>query len=123
VTRPTQLACTAAGAVLAAALLLAPGARAAPAEAAAAQPLQVRIAVRNGRVAGGLRRVEVRSGRRILLIVSSNLSDEVHVHGYELSRDVRPRAPARILFRTSIRGRFEIELEKRGLPIAELTVR
>ena len=36
--------------------------------------------------------------------------------------DVAPGAPARIAFRATIPGRFEIELEDRGVQIAELTV-
>jgi hypothetical protein len=37
-------------------------------------------------------------------------------------RDVTPGTPARITFVTSIPGRFEIELENKGLQIADLQV-
>lgn len=82
-----------------------------------------RVAVRNGRVIGGLRRIRLSRGQRVRLVVSADVDDHVHVHGYELMRDVAPGSPARLRFRATIPGRFEIELEESGLLIAELEVR
>ena len=87
------------------------------------QRITVRIVVRAGRVVGGPRAHSVRKGRRVVLIVSSNLTDHVHLHGYALMRDVAPGRPARIAFRARLAGRFEIELEDRRLPLGELEVR
>lgn len=56
------------------------------------------------------------------LIVSADVADEVHVHGYDLMADVAPGSPARISFEASVPGRFEVELESRALQIAELRV-
>ena len=83
----------------------------------------VRIAVRNGRTTAGVRRVRLERGRRLLLVVSADVADHVHVHGYDLMRDVAPGSPARIRFRATIPGRFEVELEDSGLLIADLEVR
>ena len=83
----------------------------------------VRIAVRNGRAIGGVRRVRLDRGRRLLLVVTADVADHVHVHGYDVMRDVAPGAPARIRLRATIPGRFEVELEDRGLLIADLEVR
>lgn len=83
----------------------------------------VRITVRGGVPAGGIARPSVDKGDRVVLVVTSDLADEVHLHGYDLSRDVGPGQPARIAFRATIPGRFEVELEDRGVPIAELTVK
>jgi hypothetical protein len=47
----------------------------------------------------------------------------VHLHGYDLSADVAPGAPATIRFEANAPGRFEIELENTGVQIAELEVR
>ena len=87
------------------------------------QRITVRIAVRGGQVVGGPRAHSVPKGRRVVLIVSSNLADHVHLHGYDLMRDVAPGRPARIAFRARLAGRFEIELEDRRLPLGELEVR
>ena len=84
---------------------------------------QVRITLSDGQVAGGLKRASVRKSRNVTLIVTSDIADEVHLHGYDISRDVGPGRPARIAFRARLTGRFEIELEDRGLQIGELEVR
>lgn len=82
----------------------------------------VRVTVTDGLPAGGIVRSTVNEGDRVVLVVSSDVADEVHVHGYDLSRDVEAGGRARIAFRATIPGRFEIELESRGVQIAELTV-
>lgn len=83
---------------------------------------RVAIAVRGGRVIGGIRRVTLPRGRLVELFVTADVEDEVHLHGYDVSRDVAPGAPARLRFRATTSGRFEVELEQRELQIAELTV-
>lgn len=83
----------------------------------------VRIQVRGGQVVGGIRRATVAKGRQVVLIVTADVRDHVHLHGYDLMRDVAPGAPARTAFRATVAGRFEVELEDRGLQIAELTVK
>ena len=58
-----------------------------------------------------------------MIVVRCELSDHVHLHGYDLMADVGPGTPATIRFTATAPGRFEIELEDRGLQIAELEVR
>jgi hypothetical protein len=70
-----------------------------------------------------VRRLSVRRGKQVVLVVESALTDHVHLHGYDLMADVAPGKPATIRFKASATGRFEIELEDRGLEIAELEVR
>jgi hypothetical protein len=84
---------------------------------------RVTIAVRAGRVIGGIRRATVPRGALVELLVTADVADEVHLHGYDISRDVAPGAPARLRFKATTSGRFEVELEKRQLQIAEITVR
>ena len=101
------------------------GARNRPRPGAAARgprPLLVAIAVRNRRPVGGVRRVRLERGRRVVLVVRSDVRDHVHVHGYDVFRNVAPGSPARIGLRATLTGRFEIELEDRGVPIAHLEV-
>jgi hypothetical protein len=86
-------------------------------------PTEVRIVVMNGAPEGGIVREAVDKGDRVVLIVRSDVSDHVHLHGYDIMRDVAPGMPARLPFRATIPGRFEVELEDRGLQIADITVR
>jgi hypothetical protein len=83
----------------------------------------VRIVYQGGRVIGGIRQVRLERGDRLMLVVASSVPDHVHVHGYDIMRDVAPGRPARITLRVTAAGRFEVELEDRQVPIAELDVR
>jgi hypothetical protein len=71
---------------------------------------------------GGIKRATVAKDKQVVLTVRADVADEVHVHGYDLMKDVAPGAPAVIAFKATIPGRFEAELEERSLQIAELTV-
>ncbi len=82
----------------------------------------IRIAVPSD-TAPKVRLYSVKQGRKVVLVVRSELSDHVHLHGYDLMADVGPGQPATIRFTANAPGRFEIELEDRGLQIAELEVR
>jgi hypothetical protein len=86
-------------------------------------PIIVRIVVEDAAPKGGIVRKTVKEGDRVVLIVRSDVADEVHLHGYDISRDVAAGGTARIRFRASVPGRFEVELEQRGVQIADLTVK
>jgi putative cell wall-binding protein len=83
----------------------------------------VRVTVENGAPKGGIVRATIDKGRRVVLVVRSDVADEIHLHGYDLSTDVAAGGTARLRFRANVTGRFEVELEKRSVQIADLTVR
>jgi hypothetical protein len=87
------------------------------------RPTEVRVRVVGGAPQGGIVRESTDQGDRVVVIVTSDVSDHVHVHGYDRFADVGPGSTARIAFRARIPGRFVIELEDRHAQIAELTVR
>ncbi len=86
-------------------------------------PARVQIDVRDARPVGGVRRITVGKGRRVILIVTADVFDHVHLHGYDLMRDVAPGSRARLAFRATIVGTVEVELEDRGVVIATVTTR
>jgi hypothetical protein len=86
-------------------------------------PARVSIRIQNGLPVGGVRRVTVARGRRVVLLVTSDVSDHVHLHGYDVLRDVGPGQPARIAFRATIPGTAEAELEDSGVQIAAITAK
>jgi hypothetical protein len=69
-----------------------------------------------------LDRLTVPKDTRLRIVVIADVTDHVHVHGYDLMADVAPGSPAVITFTATLPGRFEIELEDRGRQIAQLTV-
>jgi hypothetical protein len=85
-------------------------------------PTEIRIVVVNGAPKGGIVRETVEQNDRVVLVVRSDVSDHVHLHGYDVMRDVAPGKTARLRFRATIPGRFEVELEDRGVQIADITV-
>jgi len=86
------------------------------------QPIVVRVRVVNGAPKGGIVRKTVKKGDRVVVVVTSDVADHVHLHGYDVFRDVAAGGTARIRFRATLPGRFEVELENRGAQIADLTI-
>jgi hypothetical protein len=86
------------------------------------KPAVIRIRIQGGKPVGGITRATVKKGRQVRLVVRSDVADHVHVHGYDLMRDVVPGKPMQLAFRATVPGGFEIELEDRGLQVAELRV-
>ena len=68
-------------------------------------------------------RPEVDVGSTVLLVVTADVTDEVHVHGYDYFLDLTPGATVDVTFVADIPGIFEIELEGSGLLLFELVVR
>jgi PBP1b-binding outer membrane lipoprotein LpoB len=89
---------------------------------AAEKPSVVNIVVVDGAPQGGIVRQTLSKGDRIVLVVKSDVADEIHLHGYDKSTDVTAGGTARLPFTADLPGRFEVELESRGVQIADLTV-
>jgi hypothetical protein len=85
-------------------------------------PTEIRIVVVDGASKGGIVREEVQKNDRVVLVVRADVTDHIHLHGYDIMRDVVPGKPARLPFKAIIPGRFEVELEDRGVQIADITV-
>ena len=61
-------------------------------------------------------------GETIRFRVRADTTDHVHVHGYDLVKDVEPGRTVTFSFPASITGIFEVELEDAGEEIARLRV-
>jgi hypothetical protein len=87
-----------------------------------APPPVTQIKVQGGKPAGGVTKIEVNKGDQVRFAVSSDVSDEIHVHGYDFMKDVKAGGEVSFSFPAKIDGEFEIELESRGEQIANLVV-
>jgi hypothetical protein len=85
-------------------------------------PAPVRIVVRGGKPVGGVKKITVNKGDRLRFTVTSDVADEVHVHGYDFMKDVAAGSTVRFDFPAKIDGSFEVELEQRAEQIASLRV-
>lgn len=73
------------------------------------EPEVTRIRVRGGEVVGGPQDIEVERGDTVRIVVTSDAPDEIHLHGYDITRRPAPGRPARFRFRADAEGAFEIE--------------
>ena len=80
------------------------------------------IVIKNGKPVGGIRDLTYNKGERIRFTVDSDVSDEVHMHGYDIMKDVKAGGSVSFDFPATIEGVFEAELESRKEQIIELTV-
>ena len=72
-------------------------------------PSVTRIQIQGGEVVGGAPSIEVEQGEPVRIVVAADAPDEIHLHGYDLTREAAPGAPARFNFRADLGGVFEIE--------------
>jgi hypothetical protein len=84
---------------------------------------QAVIDIRGGKPAGGIKKLNYTKGDQVRFRVNSDVSDEIHVHGYDLHKDVTGGGSVSFSFPATIEGVFVIELEAKGEQIAELRVR
>ena len=73
-------------------------------------------------VAGEVERLRVTKGERVRFRVRSKDADELHVHGYEITRELPAGQTVPVSFKARLDGVFEIELEDAGEQIASLRV-
>jgi hypothetical protein len=80
------------------------------------------IHVVGGKPQGGIQKITVNKGDPVRFTVVSDVSDEIHVHGYNFHKDVEKGGSVSFNFPATIDGIFVIELESRGEQIASLQV-
>jgi hypothetical protein len=85
--------------------------------------LQTIVVDKAGHPVGGIRQLTYNKGDQILFKVEVPFAEEVHLHGYDVMKDV-PQGGGSVTYDlpASIEGVFEAELEGRKEQIIELTV-
>ncbi len=87
-----------------------------------ASPTVPTIVIKNGKPVGGIAELTYSKGEQVRFKVDSDVSEEIHVHGYDIMKDVEAGGSVSFDFPATIEGIFEAELEGRGEQILELTV-
>jgi hypothetical protein len=83
---------------------------------------RIEVTVAEGRVSGDTGRIPVVAGEQVTLVITSDVADEVHVHGYDLTADLAAGTPAELSFTATIPGVFEVELHDAGTVLRSLQV-
>lgn len=81
----------------------------------------IEIDVAEGAVDGG-GRIAVPLGETVTILVTSDVADHIHVHGYDLFADVEAGGTGSITFEATIPGVFEVELEDSAIELVELEI-
>lgn len=80
------------------------------------------VTVVDAKPKGGVQKLSFKKGDEVQFKVVSDTADEIHVHGYDLMKDVPKGGSVSFSFKGSIEGRFVVELEDHKQQIAELDV-
>jgi hypothetical protein len=86
-------------------------------------PRVERVRMRDGAPAGEVRDLVFTDGETVRLRFSSNVADEVHIHGVDRYVDVPAGGSASTRFRAEGQGIFEIESHTTGTLVARLEIR
>jgi hypothetical protein len=81
------------------------------------------VSIADGKVAPKSGRVSVARGERVRLVVTSDVADEVHIHGYGRELGLTPGKPATLEFTADQTGLFEVETHETKLILFQLLVR
>jgi heme/copper-type cytochrome/quinol oxidase subunit 2 len=87
---------------------------------AAGQRIEVQVA--GGQVTGDIGRVPVPAGEEVTLAVTSDVPDELHLHGYDLTAELVPGTPTELTFAATLPGVFEVELHDAGTVLLTIQV-
>ena len=80
------------------------------------------IVVREGEPVGGVQKLEYSAGEEVRFRVSSDAAEEIHLHGYDIAKDVPAGGTVEFAFPAELEGIYEAELEGLGVQIAEIQV-
>lgn len=82
----------------------------------------VSILFEHGRLARKTGQVEVDRGSTVVLAVSTDIADDIHLHGYDRLAPTRPGDRALLEFTADRPGVFTAELERSRVGLFEVTV-
>lgn len=82
----------------------------------------IALTVQGGQVAGDTGRVEVPLGTPVTINVTSDVADELHVHGYDKEAQIPAGDTGSVSFTADIPGVFEVELHESGKQLLQLQV-
>jgi hypothetical protein len=91
--------------------------------AAPAEPAPPLVRVTGGQPQGGVKKLRFRSGERVRFRVRTDTPDEIHIHGYDITKALPAGRTVTVSFPGRLEGRFDVELHGAGTQIASLEVR
>ncbi|WP_435205529.1 hypothetical protein [Micromonospora sp. bgisy143] len=84
---------------------------------------EITVTVAKRRITPPTGRVTVTKGQSVRITVTSDVADELHVHGYDLGARLPAGTPGSVQFRADKTGLFEVETHETELVLFQLVVR
>ena len=85
--------------------------------------VEISVAVTDGTVRPKPRRVEVERDSQVRLLVTSDVDDELHVHGFDIEEPLEAGRTTTVELVADQSGIFEVETHESGLELVQLEVR
>lgn len=80
------------------------------------------LVIKEGKVVSGPTILTAGQGDRVIIKVMADVSDELHLHGYDVSTDLVKDVQGGIIFYAATTGRFAFELENAKIELGTLEV-
>ena len=88
-----------------------------------ATPVTVTVAVTDGKVTPKPHRVKIAQGSVVELQVTSDVDDELHVHGFDVERPLEAGVTTTVELQADEPGLYEVETHETELELLQLEVR
>lgn len=73
------------------------------------KPEATKIDIRGGNLVGEPAEIHAKNGDTVVIVVSADAPDDIHLHGYDIEKKVEPGKPVTFRFKANLEGEFEIE--------------
>jgi hypothetical protein len=88
----------------------------------AADVVEIKVSVASGKVIPRTSIHKIKQGQTVRILVTVDKADEVHVHGYDIEKELGAGETGTIEFKADETGRFEVETHKSALQLFQLEV-
>ena len=78
--------------------------------------------VADGKISPNTQTIKAKQGQKVMVTVTSDEADELHVHGYDKEVELQAGKPGSVTFTADTKGTFEIETHESGKLVAKLIV-
>lgn len=93
-----------------------------PATTSAQADVVITATVAGGKITPNTQTVKAKQGQSVMVTVTSDEADELHIHGYDKEVELQPGKPGSVTFTADTKGTFEIETHESGKLVAKLIV-
>lgn len=80
------------------------------------------LVVKDRKIVSGQNTLKVNEGDKVIIKITVDEDEELHLHGYDQSVDLEKDALGELVFTANLTGRFELELENSKTELGALEV-